>query len=42
MLVSGAGMTPHSEDPAHWKELWEDGRHGDKGEHYCLYQKVGK
>jgi len=42
MLVSGTGMTPHSEDPAVWKELWEGGRHGDKGEHYWLYQKVGK
>lgn len=41
-LVQGTGMVPHSEDARRWRNIWEGGRPGDKGEHYWLYQRVGK
>jgi len=42
MLVQGNGSNPHNEDPQRWNKIWEGGRPGDKGEHYWLYQRVGK
>lgn len=42
MLIQGTGTTPHNEDPKLWNTIWEGGRPGDKGEHYWLYQRVGK
>jgi 4-amino-4-deoxy-L-arabinose transferase-like glycosyltransferase len=42
MLVQGDGISQHTEDKRRWKQIWEGGRAGDKGEHYWLYQRVKK
>jgi 4-amino-4-deoxy-L-arabinose transferase-like glycosyltransferase len=41
-LIQGDKLSKPLLDEMRWKKIWEGSRKGDKGEHYRLYQQVGK
>jgi hypothetical protein len=40
MLVQGSSSLPPIDDKAHWKNVWDGSRTGDKNERFWLYRRV--